>query len=52
MFAEVRQVILEYLFEELEDLLDLGVIETEKRHYRILSDHIAESYIGLMFIHV
>jgi hypothetical protein len=52
MITKFRKVVFEHLFEKLHNFSDLGLVEAEERHNRELSDHVAESYKGFMFIHV
>ena len=52
VLTQIRQVVLEYLFEQLKYLSDLTFIKAVEGHNRIFSDHVAEGYECLMFIHI
>lgn len=52
MLAEVRQVVLQDLLEQLHDLLHLAVVEAVKGHDGELGHHVAEGGEGLVFGHV
>jgi len=46
MIAQLRQIVLEHLLEELQGLFDLPFVERVERHDWVLGDHVAESYEG------
>jgi len=52
VFTEFRQVVLEYLLEQLQGFLYLAFIEGVEGHDRVLSYHVTESDKGGMLIHV
>lgn len=52
VFAQVWQIVLEHLLEELENLFNQGLVKSVERHDRELCYHVAECNKGRMFVHV
>jgi hypothetical protein len=52
VLTELRQVVLEHLLEQLEDLFHLAIVEAVEGHDWVLGDHVAEGNEGLVLLHI